>query len=156
MKFKRSPNLFQYLLSRNYCWRKNILSLSKVPICYEIETFTKEVHLKFEDDIITQLIVRGYCKYHEKMSSKICCSNLFYPRVAFCLEASHLNFTANYVTGFYMKCNIGLKQVKLVVFQILGVQIFSVHQVSYLNSVSDFKGKILNGFYFLKELLILV
>ena len=43
--------LFQNLLSKNYWW-KNTLSLSKVLMFHEIETYTKEVHLKFEDDLI--------------------------------------------------------------------------------------------------------
>ena len=51
MKFKRSPILFQNLQSKNY------ISLSKVIICYEIETFTKEVHFRFEDDIIFFIFV---------------------------------------------------------------------------------------------------
>ena len=46
--------LFQNLLSKK--WLKNTLSLSKVLIYYEIETFTKEVHLKFEDGIIFRFL----------------------------------------------------------------------------------------------------
>ena len=38
----------------------------------------------------------------------------FQPSVAFHLEISHLICTANQVTGFYMKCNTGLKWVNLV------------------------------------------
>ena len=47
--------LFQNLLSKNYWW-KNTLSLSKVLIYYEIENFTKEVPLKFEDGSIFRFL----------------------------------------------------------------------------------------------------
>ena len=52
------PHFFfpQNLQSKNYWW-KSTLSLSKVLICDEIDTFTKEIHLKFEDDIIFRLFV---------------------------------------------------------------------------------------------------
>ena len=33
----------------------------------------------------------------------------FQPRVVFYIETSHLIYTANQMTGFYMKCNTGLK-----------------------------------------------
>ena len=48
--------LLQNLLSKNYWWKKNILSISKLLVSYKIETFTKEVHLKFEDYIIFRLL----------------------------------------------------------------------------------------------------
>ena len=36
---------------------------------------------------------------------------LFQPNVAFHIETSHLICSANQITGFYMKCNTGLKGV---------------------------------------------
>ena len=38
--------------------------------------------------------------------------NQFQPSVTFRIETSHLICTANQMTGFYMKCNTGLKWVK--------------------------------------------
>ena len=35
--------------------------------------------------------------------------NLFQPSVAFYIETSHLFCSAKEMTGFYMKCNTGLK-----------------------------------------------
>ena len=37
--------------------------------------------------------------------------NLSQPSVAFHIETSHLIYTANQMTGFYMKCNSGFKWV---------------------------------------------
>ena len=39
--------------------------------------------------------------------------NPFQPSVAFNIETSHLICSANQMTGFYMKCNIGMKWVKV-------------------------------------------
>ena len=36
--------------------KKNMLSISKLLVSYKIETFTKEVHSKFEDYIIFRLL----------------------------------------------------------------------------------------------------
>ena len=35
--------------------------------------------------------------------------NLFQPGVVFCIETSHLIWFTNQMTGFYTKCNTGLK-----------------------------------------------
>ena len=43
-------------------------------------------------------------------------NNLFQPIVALCVETIHLICTANQMTGFYMKCNTGLKWVKFLYF----------------------------------------
>ena len=42
--------------------------------------------------------------------------NPFQPSVAFQIETSHLICSANQVTGFYMKCNTGLKLFNLLFF----------------------------------------
>ena len=44
-------------------------------------------------------------------------NGLFQPSFAFHIETSRLICTANQVTGFYMKCNTGLKWVKRRLFQ---------------------------------------
>ena len=44
-------------------------------------------------------------------SGKIAWKNLFEPSVPFHVETSHLICNANWITGFYMKCNTGLKWV---------------------------------------------
>ena len=60
--------LLQNLLSKNYWW-KNTLSLSKVLIYYEIETFTKEVPLTFEDDIIFRFLYITLGTQHDGSTS---------------------------------------------------------------------------------------
>ena len=50
---------------------------------------------------------------NQKLSTKIYAINPFQPSVVFHIETSHLICNANRMTGFYMKCNTGLKCVKL-------------------------------------------
>ena len=45
--------------------------------------------------------------------------NSFQPSVALHIETSHLVCPANQMTGFYMKCNTGLKWVKMISCQLL-------------------------------------
>ena len=40
--------------------------------------------------------------------------NPYQPKVSFYIENIHLIFSPNQIAGFYMKCNIGLKWVKVV------------------------------------------
>ena len=47
------------------------------------------------------------CKIVQKTAPFI----LFQPSVAFHIETRHLICSANQITGFYMKCNTGLKGV---------------------------------------------
>ena len=42
--------------------------------------------------------------------------NPFQPRVAFLIETSHLIYTANQMTGFYLEYDTGLKWIKLLQF----------------------------------------
>ena len=51
--------------------------------------------------------------------------NSFQPSVAFHIENSHLIWTANQMTGFYMKRNIGLKWVKLIIKRTVRVSVFT-------------------------------
>ena len=57
----------------------------------------------------------GRCLYIFSNFDFFCnCINSFQPSDAFYIETSHLICSANQVTGFYMKCNTGLKWVKLI------------------------------------------
>ena len=71
--------LFQNLLSKNYLWR-NTLSLSKVIIYYEIETFTKKStwswrwhHFSiFLDNIKNRFVVYSTISHYSQTAWKMC------------------------------------------------------------------------------------